>query len=99
MIRDSIAMQAHGGPVPLLLRDAQTHRRIRPEITASDISLVLWSVSAIVDTVGVAAPNAWRRHLELLVAGLRPAGAHHLAEQLVETPMTASQARRVTAAR
>jgi AcrR family transcriptional regulator len=85
--------------VPVLLQSAQQHGRIRPEITHSDISMVLWSVSAIIDTSATVAPQAWQRHLELLIAGLRPVTATHLAVDLHERPMTSTQARAVTARR
>jgi hypothetical protein len=82
----------------VLLRSAQEHGRIRPEITASDILMVLWSVSAIIDTTAAAAPNAWRRHIELAIAGLRPVGRKHLAAELLERPLTMTQALKVSAA-
>jgi AcrR family transcriptional regulator len=85
--------------VPVLLQSAQQHGRIRPEITPSDISMVLWSVSAIIDTSATVAPQAWQRHLELLIAGLRPVTATHLAVDLRERPMTSMQARAVMARR
>jgi AcrR family transcriptional regulator len=85
--------------LPILLRSAQERRRIRPEITPADISMVLWSVSAIIDTTGTTAPHAWRRHLELLIAGLRPVTSTHLAAELSEHPMTSSQLRDVAARR
>jgi AcrR family transcriptional regulator len=84
---------------PVLLQSAQQYGRIRPEITHSDVSMVLWSVSAIIDTTATTAPQAWRRHLELLIAGLRPVTATHLAADLRERPMTSMQARAVTAKR
>ncbi|MDT4945875.1 MAG: hypothetical protein QOH14_2608 [Pseudonocardiales bacterium] len=84
--------------IPVLLRSAQKHGRIRPDITASDVLMVLWSVSAIIDTTAAAAPNAWRRHIELAIAGLRPVDRAHLAAELIERPMTMAQALQVSAA-
>ncbi|HTZ42603.1 MAG TPA: helix-turn-helix domain-containing protein [Jatrophihabitans sp.] len=57
-----------------LLADAQRHGTVRPDVTSTDITLVIWSIVGIIDTTGAVAPTAWRRHLELLLAGLRPSG-------------------------
>jgi AcrR family transcriptional regulator len=57
-----------------LLADGQRHGRIRPDVVAPDISLVLWSLIGVIETAQTAAPTAWRRALELHLAGLRPAG-------------------------
>jgi AcrR family transcriptional regulator len=80
-----------------LLECAQQHGRVRPEITSPDISMVLWSVRGVIETTRAVAPKAWRRHLELLVAGLRPAGSRRFAAELTETPVTAGQVRRINA--
>jgi AcrR family transcriptional regulator len=85
--------------VPILLQSAQQLRRIRADITATDISMALWSVSAIIDTAGAIAPHAWRRHLELLIAGLRPTTPTHLAAELHERPMSSAQLHSVIAKR
>jgi AcrR family transcriptional regulator len=55
-----------------LLADSQQHGRIRPDVVVSDISLVIWSLMGVIDTAQTAAPRAWRRALEVLLAGLRP---------------------------
>jgi AcrR family transcriptional regulator len=57
-----------------LLAEAQAAGRIRTDITPSDISMAFWSVREIVRITRSVAPNAWSRHLELLLAGLRPTG-------------------------
>jgi len=56
-----------------LLADGQRHGRIRPDATTSDTSLVIWSLVGVIETARAAAPQAWRRALELLLSGLRPA--------------------------
>jgi AcrR family transcriptional regulator len=58
-----------------LLVDGQRHGRIRSDAVASDISLVIWSLVGVIETARAAAPQAWRRALELLLSGLRPARA------------------------
>jgi AcrR family transcriptional regulator len=54
-----------------LLTDAQAHGRVRLDLTSTDISLVMWSIRGVLETTGSNAPEAWKRHLDLLVAGMR----------------------------
>ncbi len=56
-----------------LLSGAQEHGRVRTDLTGTDISLVMWSIRGVLETTGTNAPEAWRRHLDLLIAGMRPA--------------------------
>ncbi|MCW2541602.1 MAG: transcriptional regulator, TetR family protein [Frankiales bacterium] len=81
-----------------LLDAAQQRGRIRREIVPTDVTMVLWSISQIIKDTSAAAPNGWRRHLELLVAGLRPPGDARFAEPLAEAPLTLEQVRRATSA-
>jgi len=55
-----------------LLADAQAHGRIRLDLKSTDISLALWSMRGVLGTTGANEPEAWKRHLDLLVAGMRP---------------------------
>jgi AcrR family transcriptional regulator len=55
-----------------LLSDAQGHGRIRLDLTSADVSLIMWSMRGVLETSGANVPEAWRRHLDLLVAGMRP---------------------------
>ncbi len=55
-----------------LLADAQAHGWVRSDLTSTDISLVMWSIRGVLETTGTNAPEAWRRHLDLLIAGMRP---------------------------
>ncbi len=89
------AMQEFRRVIAELLADAQAAGRIRADLTATDISLALWSVRGVISTTRAVAPHAWRRHLELLIAGMRPAGTH---EPLREKALTAAQAASVTKA-
>ena len=52
---------------------------LRPEITTTDVSVLLWSLQQIVTMTANVAPNAWRRHLEILLAGIstRPRAITH----------------------
>jgi AcrR family transcriptional regulator len=56
-----------------LLADAQAHQRVRTDLTSTDLSLVMWSMRGVLETTRSNAPEAWKRHLDLLIAGLRPA--------------------------
>jgi AcrR family transcriptional regulator len=56
-----------------LLSDAQKHGRVRSDLTSTDISLVMWSMRGVLETTRTDAPDAWRRHLDLVIAGMRPA--------------------------
>ena len=78
----------------VLLRQAQEQHLVRPDVTATDMSLVMWSTAGIIETTQDAAPEAWRRHLELLLAGMRPSGTD-TARPLAERPLTEAQVRRV----
>jgi AcrR family transcriptional regulator len=55
-----------------LLTDAQAYGRIRLDLTSADVSLVMWSIRGVLETTGANVPEAWQRHLDLLVAGMRP---------------------------
>ncbi|HEX8092681.1 MAG TPA: TetR/AcrR family transcriptional regulator [Jatrophihabitans sp.] len=78
-----------------LLSEAQRHGRIRAEVTPGDITMVFWSVRGVIETTRTVAPAAWRRHLEVLVAGLRPAGDSVPRGVLARKPLTETQLRRI----
>lgn len=78
-----------------LLREGQRHGRIRPEVTPGDLTMALWSLRGVIDATRQVAPLAWRRHLELLVAGLRPAGDPTLQRPLTQKPLTEAHLRRI----
>jgi AcrR family transcriptional regulator len=54
-----------------LLADAKRHRRVRQDLTSTDLTLILWSTRGVIETTRSVAPDAWRRHLDLLLAGMR----------------------------
>jgi AcrR family transcriptional regulator len=58
-----------------LLIDAKRHKRIRHDLTSTDLSLAMFSLRGVLETTLPLAPDAWRRHLDLLIAGMRPADA------------------------
>jgi AcrR family transcriptional regulator len=73
-----------------LLSDAQAHGRVRSDLTGTDISLVLWSMRGVLETTGSNAPEAWRRHLDLVIAGMRPTGG-----ALPHRPLSQAQVDRI----
>lgn len=73
-----------------LLADAKRHGRVREELTQTDITMVMWSIRGVIETTGEVAPDAWRRHLDLLIAGLRPAD-----RALRHAPLTRAQVDKV----
>jgi AcrR family transcriptional regulator len=83
--------------IPELVSDAQAHGRIRPEITSTDISMIMWSLSGLIETIGASAPSAWRRQLEISIAGMRPSSGGPFATVLTASPMSPAQFRKLTA--
>jgi AcrR family transcriptional regulator len=77
-----------------LLSDAQAHGRVRSDLTSTDISLVMWSMRGVLETTRANAPEAWRRHLDLVIAGMRPADA-----ALPHRPLTQKQVDRILSKR
>jgi AcrR family transcriptional regulator len=72
--------------IAALLEDAKRHGRVREELTSTDLTMVMWSVRGVIETIGDIAPNAWRRQLDILLAGLRPAD-----EALAHRPISQAQ--------
>jgi AcrR family transcriptional regulator len=73
-----------------LLADAQSHGRVRLDLKNTDVSLVLWSIRGVLETTGSNAPEAWNRHLDLLIAGMRPSEA-----ELAHRPLSQNQVDRI----
>ncbi|PSR68254.1 TetR family transcriptional regulator [Nocardia sp. MDA0666] len=61
-----------------LVARAQEAGQLRSDITETDLGLLLWSVVRATDGVRDVAPEAWRRHLTVLLDGLRAEAAHPL---------------------
>lgn len=65
---------------------------LRADVETSDIVLITWGIAATADATRDCAPDAWRRHLALLLDGLRPQAAH----ALPDLPLTVEQLRNAT---
>src|SRR6202011_267679 len=59
--------------IDAMLADAKRHGRVRDDITSADVTIALWAVRGVVETTQGRAPEAWQRHLDVYIAGLRPA--------------------------
>lgn len=78
--------------VAALLADGKRHGRVRDDVAATDLTVIMWSIRGVIETTSAVAPDAWRRHLSILVAGLRPAST-----ALGHRPMTRAQVNEVLA--
>jgi AcrR family transcriptional regulator len=70
-----------------LLTRAQAEGVVRADLVYEDVSVLLWSLQGVIERTLSVRPDAWRRHLELLIAGLRPGAA-----PLVGPPLTEAEA-------
>jgi AcrR family transcriptional regulator len=66
---------------------AQRQGRLRPDVTPEDLAFVTWSHGRIAEATKGIAPQAWRRHLHLVLDGFRA----HRASPLPEPPLTRTQ--------
>jgi AcrR family transcriptional regulator len=60
--------------IAALLADAKKYHRVRLDLTSTDLTMAMWSTRGVQETTHGFAPEAWRRHLDLLIAGMRPSG-------------------------
>lgn len=63
-----------------VLERAREQHKLRDDFTFSDLALLFWSFTTLIDATAEAAPDAWRRHLHLLLDGLRAEAATPQAE-------------------
>jgi AcrR family transcriptional regulator len=76
--------------IQALLADAQDHGRIRRDVTNTDLTVAFFGIRGVLEATRAEAPDAWRRHLELLIAGMRPG-----AEDLRHPPLSQARVDRV----
>jgi AcrR family transcriptional regulator len=106
-LKDIIAMRAHGRARaeamrtrmrPLLRRlieRAQEQGALRADFTAEDMPLVFWAGGRVIEATAAVAPEFWRRHLGLLLDGLRAEAA----TPLPHPPLTRAQLNRASGRR
>jgi AcrR family transcriptional regulator len=75
-----------------LVAQAQAQGKLRPDVTAEDIPVLLWSLGGVIETTADVAPDLWRRQLALLLDGLRAEAA---TTPLPAPPLTKGQAARI----
>ncbi|HWE57803.1 MAG TPA: helix-turn-helix domain-containing protein [Acidimicrobiales bacterium] len=73
-----------------LLTDAKRHELVRRDLAETDVTLIMWSLRGVIETTGAVSPDAWRRHLSLLVAAIRPGGP-----PLARSPITRAECDRI----
>ncbi|MEH0424994.1 TetR/AcrR family transcriptional regulator [Streptomyces stelliscabiei] len=61
-----------------IVERAQEQGSLRPDLTPEDLAFVIWSHSRVTEATHAIAPDAWRRHLYLLLDGFRTDRAHPL---------------------
>jgi AcrR family transcriptional regulator len=58
-----------------LIGRAKEQGSLRGDYTLGDLLLALWSVAPLFEATAEVAPNVWRRHLQILLDGMRAEGA------------------------
>ena len=69
-----------------LLARAQQAGAVRTDLVYEDVIVLFWSLRGVIETTAAVSPEAWLRHLDLLVTSLAPGG-----EPLRHPPLTAEQ--------
>jgi hypothetical protein len=54
-----------------IIKRAQVSGQLRPDVTQEDLALLAWSNARIVEATHEVAPDAWRRHLAIVLDGFR----------------------------
>jgi len=67
-----------GSPTSALVERAQRAGVPRPDVDLTDIGLLVWASVRATEGVRTVTPDAWRRHLALVLDGLRTDAAHPL---------------------
>ncbi|MGF6885980.1 AcrR family transcriptional regulator [Nocardia sp. GAS34] len=61
-----------------LFGNAKDRGQLRVDATVDDLAFMVWGISRTVEMTRDHAPDAWRRHLALLIDGFRPTGTQTL---------------------
>jgi AcrR family transcriptional regulator len=76
-----------------LLTRAQQAGAVRPDLVYEDVVVLFWSLRGVIEATSAVSPEAWLRHLELLMTSLAPDG-----RLLRHPPLTARQVEEAKAA-
>jgi len=74
---DALHRTARGRMAELLDR-AKVVGMLRRDLAVEDLAFVVWGISRTIELTADTAPDAWRRHLGLLLDGFRADAAHPL---------------------
>ena len=77
-----------------LLREAQDAGVVNDQLTVTDVALTVWSLRGVIETAGAIAPDAWQRHLDIVLAGFRSGEI-----DLSHRPVGLGQLQRITTGR
>jgi AcrR family transcriptional regulator len=78
-----------------LVERAQAEGSLRPDFQPADVSVLFWSMGAVIDATASTAPDFWRRQLGFVLDGLRAnAASAALHPALTRTQLTRASARR-----
>jgi AcrR family transcriptional regulator len=61
-----------------LVARAQEQGTLRADCVATDVTVLLWELGRVVETIGICGSDVWRRYLALMLDGLRAEAAHPL---------------------
>jgi AcrR family transcriptional regulator len=90
------AMRARLRPLlRVLVERAQAQGSLRSDFTPEDLPLVFWTSSRVIEVTAAVSPELWRRHLALLLDGLRADAAR----PLLQPALTEAELARVTTRR
>ncbi len=90
------AMRARTRPLlRRLVERAQADGALRPDFTVEDIPLLFWTSGRVIEITSTVAPDYWRRHLGLVLDGLRAEAA----TPLPQPPLSETQLKRATRGR
>jgi AcrR family transcriptional regulator len=75
-----------------LVAQAQSAGAVRPELVYEDVIVLFWSLRGVIEATSTVSPDAWLRHLDLLLSALTPDD-----HPLEHPPLTAEQVIQVKA--
>jgi AcrR family transcriptional regulator len=58
-----------------LVERARTQGAVRADLTVGDLLMAMWSFAPLLEATAEVAPQVWRRHLQILLDGMRPGAA------------------------
>jgi AcrR family transcriptional regulator len=72
-----------------LLSRAQGADAVRRDLVYEDVLVLFWSLRGVIEATATVSPEAWQRHLDLLLSSMAPSD-----RPLEHAPLTTDQARR-----